>query len=211
MIKKNVIIVGAGQMGELVSNIILRQGKFNILGFIDKKKKTKINDYKILGDDNFLFNKKIDCSHIVIAVTEFKSRLDIYKKLSKLNYKFPNIIDPSVKIDNNVRFREGVIIGMNSVILNRVSIGNLSIIGTSVNILHDCKIGNNCLIGGGTVVGANVVLKNNIYVGVGSVFASKKIIVGNDCFVSSGSVVLKSLKQKSKVIGNPAKIISLNE
>ncbi len=211
MIKKNVIVVGAGQMGELVSNIILRQGKFNILGFVDKKKTTKINGYKILGNDNFLYDKKIDCSHIVIAVTEFKRRLDIYKKLSKLKYKFPNIIDPSVKIDNNIRLREGIIIGMNSVILNRVRIGNLSIIGTSVNILHDCTIGNNCLIGGGTLVGANVVLKNNIYVGVGSVFASKKIIVGNDCFVSSGSVVLKSLKHKSKVIGNPAKIIPLNE
>ena len=211
MIKKNIIIIGAGQMGELVSNIILRDGKFNILGFIDKKKTKKINGYKILGNDSFLYNKKVDCSHIVIAVTEFKKRLDIYNKLSKLNYKFPNIIDPSVKIDNNVRFQEGIIIGMNSVILNKVSIGNLSIIGTSVNILHDTKIGKNCLIGGGTVVGANVILKNNIYVGVGSIFASKKIIVGNECFISSGSVVLKSLKSKSKVIGNPAKVISINE
>ena len=53
-------------MGELVSNIILRDGKFNILGFIDKKIK-KINGYKILGNDDFLYNKKIDCSHIVTS------------------------------------------------------------------------------------------------------------------------------------------------
>ena len=59
MIKKNIIIIGAGQMGELVSNIILRDGKFNILGFIDKKKTKKINGYKILGNDSFLYNKKV--------------------------------------------------------------------------------------------------------------------------------------------------------
>ena len=32
-----IIIIGAGQMGELVSNIIIRQKKYSILGFIDKK------------------------------------------------------------------------------------------------------------------------------------------------------------------------------
>ena len=36
--KEKIIIIGAGQMGELVSNIILRQNMFSILGFIDKKK-----------------------------------------------------------------------------------------------------------------------------------------------------------------------------
>lgn len=37
--KQEILIVGAGQMGELVSNIIIRQNKYAILGFIDKKKK----------------------------------------------------------------------------------------------------------------------------------------------------------------------------
>ena len=38
---KEIIIIGAGQTGELVSNIILRENKFSILGFIDKKKSKK--------------------------------------------------------------------------------------------------------------------------------------------------------------------------
>ena len=45
MIKKDIIIIGAGQMGELVSNIILRENKFSILGFIDKKKSKKKNKW----------------------------------------------------------------------------------------------------------------------------------------------------------------------
>ena len=36
--KQKILIVGAGQLGELVSNIIVRQNKYSILGFIDKKK-----------------------------------------------------------------------------------------------------------------------------------------------------------------------------
>ena len=199
MIKKDIIIIGAGQMGELVSNIILRENKFSILGFIDKKKsKKKINGYKILGDDKFLYNKKFNCKFIAIAVTDLKIRFKIFKKLSKLNYKFPNIIDPSAMLDNNVKLKKGII-------------DSLTIVGTSVNILHDTKIGKNCLIGGGTVIGANITFKDNIHVGVGSVFPSKKIKIENDCLISSGSVVLSSLKMKSKVIGNPARVISINE
>ena len=77
---------------------------------------------------------------------------------------------------------------------------------TNANILHDVKIEDNCLIGGGTTIGANVTLKN-IFVGVGAIFASKKITVGDNSFVCSGSVVLNNVPKNSKVIGNPGKII----
>ena len=144
--KQKIIIIGAGQMGELVSNIILRQNKYSILGFIDNKKiKKKINGYKIIGDDLFLQKNKNICKNVVIAVADIKLRFKIFKRLYNLNFDFPNIIDPSAIIDKNVSLKKGIIICMNSVILNRTKINTLSIIGTSVNILHDVKIGKNCV------------------------------------------------------------------
>lgn len=178
---------------------------------IKKKKNKKINGYKILGDDLFLKNNKNICKNVVIAVADIKVRFKIFQKLSDLNFNFPNIIDPSAIIDKNVILKKGIIICMNSVILNRAIIDILSIIGTSVNILHDVKIGKNCVIGGGSVIGANIVCKDNVFIGVGSVFPSSKIIIGNNSFVSSGSVVLKSIKNNSKVIGNPARFIGVND
>lgn len=210
--KQKILIVGAGQLGELVSNIIVRQNKYSILGFIDKKKNNKkINGYKILGDDFFLKKNKNICKNIVIAIADIKLRFKIFQKLSELNFRFPNIIDPSAFIDKNVSLNKGITICMNSVILNRTMIDTLSIIGTSVNILHDVKIGKNCVIGGGSVIGANIECKNNVFIGVGSVFPSSKIIIGNNSFVSSGSVVLRSIKNNSKVIGNPARFIGVND
>tara|TARA_B110000027_G_scaffold107247_1_gene114079 strand:+ start:421 stop:1059 length:639 start_codon:yes stop_codon:yes gene_type:complete len=212
MIRENIIIIGAGQMGELVSNIILRQDKYSVLGFLDKKNsKKKINGYKVLGNDTLLYKKKLKIKNIVIAVADIKIRFKIYKKLLKLNYKFPNIIDPSVILDKNVKLKKGIIICMNSVILNKAKINDLTIVGTSVNILHDTKIGKNCVIGGGSVIGANVTCQDNVFIGVGSVFPSKKMTIGENSFISSGSVVLNSVKNKSKIIGNPARVISINE
>ena len=107
---------------------------------------------------------------------------------------------------------DGIIICMNSVILNRVNINKFCIVGTSVNILHDTKIGKNCVIGGGTLIGANNTFEDNIFfVGVGSIFRIKKIIIGKNSFIASGSVVLNSIKKNSKVIGNPARVIGKND
>jgi len=39
--KKDIIIIGAGQFGILLSNILKRQNKFNILGFVDNDKNKK--------------------------------------------------------------------------------------------------------------------------------------------------------------------------
>ena len=93
------------------------------MGFIDKKKiNKKINGFKILGNDKLLNQNKIKSKNVVIAIADINIRLEIYKRLSKLNFNFPNIIDPTAIIDKNVKMNDGIIICMNSVILNRVNI-----------------------------------------------------------------------------------------
>ena len=85
--KQKIIIIGAGQMGELVSNIILRQNKYSILGFIDNKKiKKKINGYKIIGDDLFLQKNKNICKNVVIAVADIKLRFKIFNYSLKVTF-----------------------------------------------------------------------------------------------------------------------------
>ena len=57
MKSKKLLILGAGQLGLLVSKII-KTKKFQVIGFIDndKKRKEKINGIKVLGNDSKLKN-----------------------------------------------------------------------------------------------------------------------------------------------------------
>ena len=43
MSRKKIILVGAGQLGVLVSNILKKDKKYSIAGFVDTKKKIRKN------------------------------------------------------------------------------------------------------------------------------------------------------------------------
>ena len=97
--KKNIIIVGAGQLGILISNILIKQKSFNILGFIDndKKKLNKfINNYKVIGSESYLFKNKKKYINLAIAVGDIIKREKIIKRLKNQNFAFPSIVTISV-------------------------------------------------------------------------------------------------------------------
>ena len=144
---------------------------------------------------------------MALCLGDIKRRKEFLKKINNLNFKFPKIIDKNLRGFHNVKIGGGTIILGSANILNDTNIGKFCIIGTNAQILHDVKIGDHCIIGGGTIIGANVKFKKEIFVGIGAVFASKKIIINEKCYVCSGSVVLNSLPANCKVIGNPAKKI----
>jgi len=208
--KKDIIIIGAGQFGILLSNILKRQNKFNILGFVDNDKKIKnklINNFKVLGTDNYLFKNKKKVINLALAIGSIKKRALIIKKFKNKNFKFPSIVDKSCNIDEKSSIGKGSIICGGATILNNTKIGQFSIIGTNVNIFHHVKVGKNCVIGGATTIGSNVEIQNNVDVGVSAVFVSKKIKVKKNSIICSGSVVLSHVREGSKMIGNPAKPI----
>ena len=206
MKKNNILIFGAGQLGKLILKIILKQNLYNVIGFVDKKSSLlgkKILGYKIYSEKYFKENFK-PIKNYVVAVGDINLRKKIILKISGNRINFPLIIDPDSKIDSEVKIEEGTIVSSSSTILCNTKIGKHCIIGTGVTILHDVTISENCIIGGGTTIGANNKFEKNILVGVGSVFASNKKVIGANSVVCAGTVVLKSIKKNSKVIGNPS-------
>lgn len=209
MSKKKIIIIGAGQLGCVVSNIIDKK-KYKICGFLDNDKLKigkKINDIQVLGTDQYLFKLSPKNFNLVLCLGKVKSRINFLKQFSKSLFNFPVIVDNKFRKFKNVNIGKGSIILNSATILNNTNVGSFCLIGTNSTILHDVKINDNCIIGGGTTIGANVTLKKNVFIGVGSVIASKKITIKENCYICSGSVILEDLPKKSKVIGNPAKII----
>ena len=205
MKKNEILIVGKGQLSDLAKEIIERQKKFSFAGYLKPE------------NEKELIYKRKKIKNVFIALGNSEKRFILYKKLKRFNFIFPVIIDPSAIILTKLKnIGEGSMVGVGSKILQKTIIGKQCIIGTSVTILHDVIINDNCLLGGKSTIGSNVHISKNVDVGVGAIISSStrnksgeltKINIGKNSHICSGSVVLKSFKSNSKIIGNPGKII----
>jgi UDP-2-acetamido-3-amino-2,3-dideoxy-glucuronate N-acetyltransferase len=148
-----------------------------------------------------------------------------------------SIIDSNVTIGEGTKIwafshiMTGTVIGKNCIIGEGVHIGPNVIIG------DDCKIQNHSLLYEGVIIedevfiGPNVVTTNDIepksigkwdhrfrktiFKKGASIGANSTIIcgtvIGNDSLVGAGSVVTKNVREKTVVVGNPAKLLREKE
>ena len=211
---QDVIIVCAGSVAFEVYNIIQHinhheiekgnKAKYNILGFLNDDPDAlvsypyikqpilgNINNWKSIGDEKY-----------ILATSVPKTKEKISKILKDSGCVFETIISPYTIIDGSVEIGEGCFI-------------------TAYAITTGVKIGNFCtimgsMVGGTAVVGdysttlgfaniANGKLGKRVYVGSQAVVLD--VEVGDDAFISVGSIVVSKVKAGTKVFGNPAKRI----
>ena len=72
--KKKIILIGAGGHAKSCIDIINAEGKYEIIGLVDNKKKkgSKIFNYKVLGDDKILKISEVKYN-LLLAVGQIKT------------------------------------------------------------------------------------------------------------------------------------------
>jgi sugar O-acyltransferase (sialic acid O-acetyltransferase NeuD family) len=94
-----------------------------------------------------------------------------------------------VIITNNVQLDKGVLVNLNSTISHDCQIGAFTEIACNVSIPGRCRIGK------GVFIGSNATLNPDIS-------------IGDYAVIGAGAVVINDVPPSTKVVGNPAKIIS---
>ncbi|WP_321343405.1 acetyltransferase [uncultured Draconibacterium sp.] len=98
----------------------------------------------------------------------------------------------------------------------RVTIGSSAKIGDFVTINRGATLGHHLLvedfvsIGPGVVSGGNVTIKEKSLIGTGAVLLPK-ITIGKNAIVGAGAVVTKDVPDYAVVVGNPGKVIKIND
>ena len=91
---KNIVIFGSGGHAKVIVDIIEKQGKFNIAGFIDgyREKNSVIMGYKVIGDESSLEDIVVSYEIYggIIGIGDNSMRLDCRDKIIKFipNFKF---------------------------------------------------------------------------------------------------------------------------
>ena len=205
---KNLIIIGVGGFAREVAwhsaDAINYGEEFRLKGFIDGDKKIDECFYEklelpLLGD---VFSYQIaDDDVFVCAVGDTKIRDKLTKIIKKRGGKFFNLIHKTAVIAPNIKLGEGVIIGPMAIVGSNAILGNHVLITDQARVGHDSVVGN-CVTVISTVSGG-CEIGERVFVGVGANIAPRRKI-GNDAFISAGSIVIKNVEPYVQVLGNPA-------
>jgi sugar O-acyltransferase (sialic acid O-acetyltransferase NeuD family) len=206
----DIIIYGAGGLGREIYDTILSinsiENKFHILGYVDDSLENGIvvNNLPVLGGSVVL--DKIDKNvGIILGFADPNIRKMMHLKYKSL-HPFPNIIHPTAIISSFAEIKEAVLIQSNCVVAANAKIGNGVMMNAHSGIGHDTNVSDYCSIMSFCDLAGNSNLGTLSFIGSGAKIIPS-ISIAAESYVCAGSVVFKSVVSKSKLMGNPAKII----
>lgn len=183
---------------------------FELIGFIDdtpeKQGKQPIG-VNVYGRD--ILEKYPNAKVLAVpgSPASYTVRKQIIDGLNLPQDRFATVVHPSAsvspmaKIGSNVLLMAGVVITANGVIGNHVCVLPNSVIH------HDSTIGDYTLIGSNITVAGYTTVGEHCYIGSGTSIINN-ITIGSHTLIGMGSNVIRSLPEKAKAVGNPAKLIS---
>lgn len=176
--KQKIIVIGAGGHGKVVSDAIIAQDKYILVGFVDVLLPIGtevIGGFKVIEKQENLHLLKSKADVFLVAIGNNKVREVLFHLAAE--YLSPAIvIHPSVILGSNVSIGEGTVILANAIISAFSEIGNNTIINASSVVDHECRIGSNCHISIGTMVGSNSVVEDNYTSSIGENISSFSMV-----------------------------------
>ena len=129
--------------------------------------------------------------------------------------KFTNLIHPTATFGTSQREvlekRIGTVVAAGVRLTSRVSVGDFCIFNQNVTVAHDCVVGNFVHVAPGANVSGNVHLQDGCWIGAGAVVnqgnSDKKLRIGDNTIVGSGSVVVADCDSNAVYVGVPARRI----
>jgi len=197
--RRRIVIIGAGNSGEVVADILMDYPEFEIIGFVDDKPMDNFSFYgiKIIYDNvmefPIQFNKSLYDAIIISFTGNLKNKEKIINIYKENEVKFINAIDKTAKIGRNVKLGIGNIIGANTYIGTSTVIGNHNWIAASVNIDHHNILGDFNLLGPNFTSPGIVQIGNLNKFGANSSL-SNYISVGDSNIIMNNIAIYKNIK-----------------
>jgi sugar O-acyltransferase (sialic acid O-acetyltransferase NeuD family) len=191
---EEILLIGGGGHCKSVIDVIEQEGKFKIVGIIDKEELvgTKVLGYKIIGNDTDLPKLFENFKNAFICVGHIKNnetRIKLFNYLKEIGFNIPTIVSPLSYVSEHSHLEEGTVV-MHDVTINANStIGKNCIINTKALIEHDCTVKDNCHISTGAIINGGTTVNESCFIGSNS--ATKEYItIKENTFIKAGTLVV---------------------
>ena len=165
-------IYGAGGAGREVIEIAKSQGTWDEIVFIDKTKRSEF-PVKTMSFEQFIKSYTKENAKIVISIGETRDRETLRQKVMDSGYSFGNVIHPTAYISPEAKVGAGLIARANALVSCGVSIGENVQLFEGSTIGHDTIIGNDSMISAKVSIGGNCVIGCGVYFGMSAAVKEK--------------------------------------
>lgn len=207
-----VVIVGASEHGKVVADVIEREGKYAIRGWIDSYKPAggEFFGYPMLGAEDVLLDlwRRREIVGGLVAIGDNWTRGLVAKKICSLaaDFAFVTAVHPSAQIARGASVGAGAAL-MAGVIVNSDSrIGAHCILNTRASLDHDCIMDDFSSLAPGVTVGgvARIGMYSAVSLGANIIHGKN---IGAHTVVGAGALVQKDIPDHCVAYGVPARVV----
>ncbi|MBM3473801.1 MAG: acetyltransferase [Armatimonadetes bacterium] len=214
MSRPRLVIVGAGEHGRVMADVLREQEEVDLLGFVDDDPELlgrEVDGVRVLARaSDPEWPGKHGATHFLAAIGNNAIRAARFAEMESRGLAAWSAIHPSAVIARSAEVGAGTQIVAGVVINPGAVIGRNVILNTSCSIDHDCRIGDHAFIAPGVHLGGTVTVGEAALMGIGAV-ALPGVTIGERAIVGGGAVVTKDLPPGVVAIGCPAGVRSSGE
>ena len=205
MIKKKIIVIGAGGHAQSCIDVIEAQGQYKIIGLVGSKYEVgkDISGYSVIGTDEDLPMLASKIINAVIGIGQIESsdiRRKIFLNLKEFGFNLPAIISPKAYISKRAEIGIGTIVMHHALVNSGAIIGENCIINSKASIEHNSIIESDCHISTGAIVNGNCLIGRGSFLGSGSV-VMQGCSIGENAIIGMSTSVRKDVYANSLYIG----------
>lgn len=210
--KRKLLLIGGGGHCKSIIDSLDSYTIYEEISIIDKSvlTGTMVGNRKVIGTDDDLVRLKssgyTDGFVSVGSIGNPSIRIKLTKRIRKLGFHIPNIVDSSSHVSPSCKLGEGIYIGKAANINAGCFIGDGAIINTGAIVEHECKVGPFVHIAPGAVVCGNTTIGENTHIGANATVL-QGVRVGDNVMVAAGSVITKNIANGKTVLGVPGREI----
>lgn len=204
---KNIYVIGAGGHGAVVAEIADSLG-WSITGFIDDdpaKAGATVLRWRVLGGRECV----PDGAVVALGIGNNAWRAAMLEDADRHGWQLPVLVHLSAVISPSAELGAGTVVKAHTAVDARAVIGRGCVLNTGCSVGHDCRLEDGIHIAPGVRLAGDVVVGHGTLVGIGAC-ARQGIVIGSECTIGAGSVVVADVAAGSTCYGNPARVRAKN-
>ncbi len=204
---RDVVIFGAGGLGSVTRDILMRAGRYRAIAFLDSAEVQRgrvVDGLRVLGGVEQLGALRARLAGAVVAIGDNAARVRIANHLRSAGISLVSAIHPLASVSPSAHVGQHVIIGARVHVCVHARIGEDSVLCAGAIIEHDNVLGRGVFIHPAARLAGTVTVEDGATVGIGAcVIPGRRI--GARAVVQPGAVVIADVPAGACVAGAPAR------